>query len=498
MIRILSLSAAIALTACTSTGTTRDASEASTFTAAQLRRDVFALADDSMRGRWTPSPELERAAEYLAARLGRAGLKPAGDSASFLQRLPLDMIQILPDSFAVWLTGHRPLRLVQRVDYMASFNTWSNWNASGQAVVVHGPLGAPAAFDTVSLAGRVLLLPGGWGNHYRRIANWKPAAIVWLDDVPAPPPGASLRGLPRPTRRAVGDTMPVVLVAYAALAPLLLEAKLDTARLRRPPDSVLRATPLGDAVMHVRGRVQHLPHIDPANVIAILEGSDPVLRNEYVVYTAHYDHLGVGPPVNGDSIRNGADDNASGTAALLAVAEAFARDDRRPRRSIIFVFVAAEEFLGLGASYFLDHPPVARSGMVANINADMLGRNWTDTVVVVGLRDSDMGLHVDRVLADHPALGLTATDSSTRPNEAPNLEGWSDHSAFIGKGMPFLYFYSGMHSDYHRVTDSAEKIDFEKLSRISRLMHRVGYAIANADDRPKWNPASYRRLVELR
>ena len=494
--RIVPLSAAIALTACISTSVPREDREA--ISAEQLRRDVFALADDSMRGRWTPSPELERAAQFLAGRLARAGLTPVGDSGSFLQRFPIDAFQVQPDGFAVWLTGRHPLRLVRGVDYMAPFNTWANWNGSGPAVVVHGPLGSAASFDTSALAGRVLLVPGGWGSHYLRIANWKPAAIVWLDDVPAQTLAANARAVPRPTRRAIEDTLPLVLVTYNALAPLLLESKLDTATLRRPPDSVLRATPLADAVMHVRGRILRLPHTNPSNVVAMVRGRDPALRDEYVVYTAHYDHLGVGAPVNGDSIRNGADDNASGTAALLAVAEAYGRDRRRPRRSIIFAFVSAEEMLGLGARYFLDHPPVPRAEMVANINADMVGRNWRDTVVVVGLRHSDLGLHVGRVLSEHPELGLAATDSSTRPDEARNLEGWSDHAAFIRKGIPFLYFYSGMHADYHRVTDTAEKIDFDKLGRVTRLIRLVGLAIADADERPKWDAASYRRLVEMR
>lgn len=253
--------------------------------------------------------------------------------------------------------------------------------------------------------------------------------------------------------------------------------------------------PGGDAVVHVTGRVRRLPHHEPANVVAILEGSDPTLRHEYVVYSAHYDHLGIGPPIDGDSIWNGADDNASGTAAVLAVAEAFAQLPARPRRSMIFALVSAEEILGLGSRFFADHPPGPVSAIVANLNADMVGRNWTDTVVVLGRRDSDLGMIVDRILSSHPELGLAAVNSSTRPNESRDLYTWSDHISFIHKGIPFLYFYSGMHADYHRRSDSGEKIDFEKLARISRLMFYVGVDIANADCRPQWNAESYRRLV---
>lgn len=469
---------------------------AAAITAAELRRHVFTLADDSMRGRWTPSPELALAAQYLAAQLRQAGLRPGGDQGSYLQRFPIDALQILPESAAVWATGRTPMRWTNGADYAFPFNTWFNWDAEGNAVLLRGPLGASAAFDTASLQGSVLLLPGGWGLYYQRVATWNPASIVWLEDVADSVLANIVRGQSRPKRRALGDSLALLLMSYRAVGPLLAKAGVDTAELRHPSaDTVLRAIPLGDAVVHVTGRVRKLPHQEPANVVAILEGSDPTLRNEYVVYSAHYDHLGIRRPINGDSIWNGADDNASGMAAVLAVAQAFARLPARPRRSMMFVLLSAEEFLGLGSRFFVDHPPVPVSAMVANLNADMLGRNWPDTVVVLGRRDSDLGSVVDRILSSHPELGLAATDSSTRPNEPRDLYSWSDHAAFIQKGIPFLYFYSGMHADYHRPSDSAEKIDFEKLARISRLMFYVGLEIANADRRPQWDAESYRRLV---
>ena len=236
----------------------------------------------------------------------------------------------------------------------------------------------------------------------------------------------------------------------------------------------------------------------PANVIAILKGSDPMLRDEHLVYSAHMDHLGVRRPVNGDSIYNGADDNASGTSALIAVAKAFAALTTRPRRSVMFVAFSGEESFGAGSQFFLEHAPVPVTSLVANFNADMVGRNWKDTIVVLGRHDSDLGPLLDGVTESHPELGLSPVDSSTRPNEPESLYWWSDHASFIQKGIPFLYFYSGMHADYHRPSDSPEKIDVEKLARIARLMFYVGIEVANAKTRPRWDPGRYARLVSLR
>lgn len=471
---------------------------AATITDVRLRGHVLALAHDSMRGRWTPSPELEKAAQYLASELSQVGLQPGGVQGSYLQRFDIDAIQVLPDSAAVWATGHTAIRWVNGADYAFPFITnLANWDGEGLALLLRGSLGGTPAFDTASVRGSILLLPEGWGQQYLRVASWGPAGMIWLADVADSIFAEIVRGQLRPTRRAPGaDSLPVLVMSYDAAAPLLTAAGVDPAGLRLPStDTLLHAIPLDGTTIHIKGRVRRLRHHQPANVVAILEGSDPELRHEYVVYSAHYDHLGIGKPTAGDSVYNGADDNASGTAAVLAVAGAYRQLANRPRRSILFVLVSAEEFLGLGTRAFLQNPPAPVSAMVANLNADMIGRNWKDTVVVLGRRDSDLGSVVDRVVSSHPELGLVATDSSTRPNEPGDLYSWSDHAFFIEKGIPFLYFYSGMHSDYHRPSDSAEKTDCEKLARISRLMFLVGLEIANTDQRPQWNQDSYRRLV---
>lgn len=480
---------------------------AATITPELIRQHVCVLADDSMRGRKTPSPELEMATQYAASQFRRAGLRPGGDGNSFFQRWQVDQVQVLADSAALWTTGTRPMRWNYGVDYAPHpFNDFADWTAEGSAVLLLGALGGRASFDTASLRGRVLVVPltaAGFGPNFRRIVNWQPAAVLRVVDLPDSTVAQLAAEAARPKTRMPGAGVarpPMLVVTDRAAQALIARGGVSLAQLRRAPtDTVLRTIPLGDAVVHVRLRTRPVDHQSPANVIAILEGTDSALRSEYVVYTAHLDHIGVGNPVAGDSTYNGADDNASGAAAVLAVAQAFARLPSPPRRSVMFVLVTGEEGLGGGGSeFFLSQPPMPVSAMVVDLNADMVGRNWTDTVVVFGRRDSDLGGTVDRVSAAFPELGLAVIDSSTRPGDVADLYGFSDHGYFIRRAIPFLYFYSGMHADYHGLGDAPEKIDVEKLARISRLMFYVGLAVANADTRPRWDPDRFARLVPRR
>lgn len=257
--------------------------------------------------------------------------------------------------------------------------------------------------------------------------------------------------------------------------------------------SSLGLRPLGDSGSFI----QHYPI--PAgppgrapNVAALLEGSDSLLRTQYIVFSAHMDHVGVGSPVNGDSIYNGADDNASGTAAVLALAEAFSRAQERPRRSLIFLTVSGEEEGLWGSAYFASHTPVPLDSIVADLNIDMIGRNWRDTIVAIGREHSDLGATVARVAAAHPELRMATIDDPW-PNE--NFYYRSDHYNFARRGVPVLFFFSGTHEDYHRPGDEIEKIDFEKETRIVRLLYYFGNEVANAQVKPQWQPESYRRIV---
>jgi Zn-dependent M28 family amino/carboxypeptidase len=228
------------------------------------------------------------------------------------------------------------------------------------------------------------------------------------------------------------------------------------------------------------------------NTIGILPGTDPKLRNEYVLFSAHMDHIGI-TPGQPDSINNGADDDASGTTAVMELAEAFSRADARPRRSLIFLTVSGEEKGLWGSRYFSEHPVVPLKDVVADINIDMIGRNWPDTIVAIGKEHSDLGATLNRVNAAHPELGMTAIDDRW-PEERFYFR--SDHYNFARKGVPILFFFNGVHEDYHRPSDSPDKIEPEKEARIIRLIFYLGEEVASAAERPKWKPESYKEIVE--
>src|SRR5688572_10011809 len=234
------------------------------------------------------------------------------------------------------------------------------------------------------------------------------------------------------------------------------------------------------------------PRATAPNVVGMLEGSDPTLRNEYIVLSAHMDHVGVGAPVNGDSIYNGADDDASGTAGVLELAEALSRPGARPKRSVLFLTVSGEEHGLWGSAWFSEHSPVPVSQIVANLNIDMIGRNWKDTIVVIGKEHSDLGTTLNRVNRAHPELGMSAIDDLW-PDE--NFYFRSDHYNFARKGVPVLFFFNGTHPDYHGPDDEPNRIDAEKESRIVRLVYLITQEVGNTAPRPAWNPDSYKKIV---
>jgi Zn-dependent M28 family amino/carboxypeptidase len=160
---------------------------------------------------------------------------------------------------------------------------------------------------------------------------------------------------------------------------------------------------------------------------------------------------------------------------------------------VLFITVSGEEKGLWGSRYFADHPTVPAASMVADINIDMIGRNWKDTIVAIGKEHSDLGTTLNRVNQAHPELRMTAIDDRW-PQE--NFYSRSDHYNFARKGVPVLFFFNGVHEDYHKPSDSPDKIDGEKESRILQLLFYLGQEVANAAQRPRWKPESYRQIVE--
>jgi hypothetical protein len=464
-----------------------------------IRRRIGVIADDSMRGRDTPSPELEKVAAYIASEFRRMGLKPGGDNGTFLQRYAIDRVQFAADSSIAFVHGGGDATLSYGRDFVFSDNMFESGDYAGDLVLLTGTMGAGIQLDTAALAGKMLVVTARVRNRAdrQRLLGWRPAGVIGLTSAPDSlwmtlVERSSQTQLRDPSRQ-VGAPL-VLTVRAGSLAPVLTRLGADSAVVQQAAQAgaPLTARPLAGAQLHVHGRIRAVDRRSAPNVVGILEGSDPRLKREYVVLSAHMDHVGVGRPVNGDSIYNGADDDASGTIAVVEAAEAFAQLQPRPKRSIIFLTVSGEEKGLWGSAYFADHPPVPVANIVADLNTDMVGRNWKDTIVAIGKEHSDLGATLNRVGAAHPELRMQPIDDIW-PQESFYTR--SDHYNFARKGVPILFFFNGTHADYHRPSDSVDKIDFEKESRIVKLVFYLGLDVANAADRPKWNPDSYARIV---
>jgi hypothetical protein len=302
-------------------------------------------------------------------------------------------------------------------------------------------------------------------------------------------------GIPKrsPERTVVGrptGSPVVVQVRGGAVQRSLGAAGLDLAQVQASTQPISRELTQLSVTIDMRDTVSW--SVSAPNTVGILEGTDPELKHEYLVYSAHMDHIGI-TPGRPDSINNGADDDASGTAGIIELAEAFSRPGARPKRSVIFLTVSGEEKGLWGSNYFVTHPPVPIEQIVADINLDMIGRNWPDTIVAIGKEHSDLGSTLERVNAAHPELSMTAIDDLW-PDEQFYIR--SDHYNFARRGVPILFFFNGVHEDYHAVTDSPDKINSEKEARILKLLFYLGQEIANAAQRPRWKPESYREIVE--
>jgi hypothetical protein len=476
---------------------------AASITPDDFMRRVALIADDSMMGRANGSPGLERTTQYVEAEFRRYGLRPGGDSGTYRQRFRLVRWTVDPDRSAIELVGSRAGRLSRLTAQLGK-----------EARYVDGPIPAgPIRGQVLLLAGdttpgldvkdRVILLvldysravPPTLSQQIYRLAAAGPKAVLLLSNRDSGTFSDRLRtaGTPRLTTESPKDTAamaPVLELHERTLAPLMENVGISPDRLRRVTRGQRRLVESLTAEIRLARRVMSL--MDAANVVGILEGGDPVLRHQYVAYSAHVDHIGItaGLP---DSINNGADDNASGVAGLLELAEAFSRPGARPRRSLLFLAPSAEEPGLLGSAYFTEHPTVPLDSIVADINMDLIGRNWTDSVIAVGIEQSDLGTILRQVVSEHRDLRMIPI-----PDRWPEERIFyrSDHYNFAIRGVPILFFTSGTHPDYHRPSDTADRIDGEKASRLVRLLFHLGTEVANQPRRPQWTAESYRQIVE--
>jgi hypothetical protein len=287
-----------------------------------------------------------------------------------------------------------------------------------------------------------------------------------------------------------GGGAPVVEVRESDIVAQAPQAAQTFEQMRSAAGPFVQVLPDWQGAVVVRDTL--LGETSAPNVVAVLEGRDKSLRGSYVVFSAHMDHVGITPGLP-DSINNGADDDGSGTVGLMELAEAFGQKKARPARSVLFVGVSGEEKGLWGSAWFTDHATVPIDSLVADLNIDMIGRNWKDTIVVIGREHSNLGAILDSVAAQHPQLDMVPV-ADMWPEE--NLYFRSDHYNFARKGVPILFFTSGLHADYHKPSDSPDKIDAEKESRLLQLLFYLGEDVANSPTRPQWNPESYDKIVK--
>jgi hypothetical protein len=477
-----------------------ETSAAATITAEDVAARIGIIADDSMRGRDTPSRGLELTARYVANQFRRFGLKPGGENGTWFQRYPITRRRLD-------LAGSKVVLQAAGVSTTAAFDRAARYVSGdiprqppvGPAVLVGGAM-TPEAVAGMSLRDKVVLYVHDYGRATptnatqvaRAIRVSKPKAIVAISNIDST---AFAARVPRVAPERYGMNLRLgsplsVEVSEAVIAPVLRSAGVNLAQVRSSASPVAKDLPAITATVALKETV--LDSLSAPNTVGIIEGRDPALRREYLVFSAHMDHIGV-TPSRSDSINNGADDNASGTTGVIELAEAFSRPGARPRRSLLFLAVSGEEKGLWGSRYFSEHPTVPLAQIVADINLDMLGRNWADTIVAIGKEHSDLGATLERVNAEHPELRMAAIDDRW-PEERFYFR--SDHYNFARKGVPALFFFNGVHPDYHQVTDSPDKINAEKESRILRLLYYLGDEIANAPQRPRWDPESYRLIVE--
>jgi hypothetical protein len=477
----------------------------------ELRRDLFAFAADSFRGRETGTPDGDRAARFLAARLASLGVEAAGDSGYF-QRVPLQRerfaagsraqltspagttpLRLGPDRGVVpALGGAAPLPLLSAdadvlfgsyglVDPATGRNDYAGVDAAGKVVVVVNDV-PPGVTDPA--ARRRLGGIGGIQARLEQAIPRRPAAVIILvadslyGDVAAQFSSPVTPGSDAPQAAPGPRTLPMIAVAPLRAGSPFLPTDWPTNRRARP----LSRTRFTAALTTERET------FNAYNVVGVVRGSDPALRGTYVAYGAHYDHIGILPPVNGDSIANGADDDGSGTTALLAIARAY-QQGPRPRRSLLFVWHTGEEKGLFGSARFVDRPTVPLDSVVAQLNADMIGRNAADSLYVVGPaaaprgQSRRLGAVVDSVnsAGTRPFAFNREWDNPTHPEQ---IYFRSDHYNYARKGVPIVFFTTGLHDDYHKASDEPNKIDYDKLARVSRLLYDVGTAVANNPERP--------------
>ena len=491
--------------------------------AEQLAWDLAFLSADELRGRNTPSPGFDTAADYITARLTRAGLKPGGDRGGFRQHYELHETRVDTNAAAIEVGGHRftlgrdfamqslatPISADLPVVYVGhgwvipgqKIDPYAGVDVKGKLVLAHGPRALPQGVQ-VQQVGRVAvdaetpLVAAAARGAVGVLFIAQAADLIRWDVVK----GQST------VRRELNPSVPS---AYAAptLTSVLLTPPVTMALLEGEMVTGPQAVRIGEPVafpasFQLKKKVLlHVPASAPTvyrphNVVAILEGSDPALKDEAVTVFAHLDGAVGSRSVNGDDIYNSADDNASGSAALLNIAEQMAAAPR-PKRTIVFVWDSGEEQGLWGTRWFVHNPPVPLARLVAHVNVDMIGASRRP-----GSADAESNLVTERnevfvigplALSPKTSALLDRVNESylklkyNRQYDTPNSEFFyprTDAGPFLERGILTIGFTTGMHNRYHLPADEARALDPVQVHAIARTVLASLWMLGDVAERP--------------
>ncbi|RMG66589.1 MAG: M28 family peptidase [Calditrichaeota bacterium] len=462
---------------------------------ARLQSHVRYLASDELEGRASGTPGAHAAALYIEKELRKAGALPVGES--FLQpfQIVTDVVLENQNEVTVWLPGApAPVHWQAEKDFVPlAFSPDST--VEGPVVFAgYGLTGGAGEYDDYrgrSVKGKIVLVFRGtpdWADPHSSFSaktslRYKAAAareagalaIVFVS------PDSEEAGLSRLKPDNTGSDAGIVAIQATrqAVAGLLPDGKdlqhlVDQINQTRKPVHLA----LGAVRMRIRTDLKRI-YSPTENVTAVIPGTDSRLKNQYVLIGAHYDHLGWGGGSNSryegkePAIHHGADDNASGTASLIELARYFARNPQR--RSILLVAFTGEELGLLGSSQWVKHPPVPLDSIVTMINLDMVGRLKDDKLNVQGVGTSSLWEPLLDSLAERHGFQLAKSKDGYGP---------SDHASFYAKHIPVLFFFTGLHEDYHRPSDTWDKINYAGMARILALVEEVVSTVASRPERP--------------
>jgi hypothetical protein len=502
-----------------------------------IESHLLFLADDARMGRMTGTPEYDEAAAYVAERFAEIGLEPGGDDGWF-QQVPMLARRIDVDS-TKFIFHQDDVEKAQRwkEDFVMGGDTVrAETNITAEVVYVGFGIHAPdmnySDYDGIDVEGKIIAAFGGAPDSFphnerayyssgltkaeEAVARGAVGYVglrsrtdqrryTWerLSENAGVRPGMSWLNLSGEAANFFpelqGGAMLNVPPAHELFsrAPISFEQALDAADAGTP-----LSTPLGTEITLAR-KTDH-ETINSPNVIGILRGSDPELANEYVVFTAHLDHVGTGVPINGDTIYNGMYDNAMGTSLLIETARAFAAMPEPPRRSIMFIALTGEERGLVGSDYFAHYPTVPTDSLIANVNLDMpLLLYPLADVIAFGAEHSSLEKVISGVVGEE--------DFKLSPDPYPEEVIFirSDQYSFVKKGVPAVFLVPGLTSTdpdvdaaaitlehrqthYHQPSDDLSRpIDWDSALRFARANVRIGHAVAEEDEKPSWNEGDF-------